>query len=135
MEKKKMTDTDPLILYLSGAFDIGGCIKIETPKKASGASLFVWITYKSFKLMEILQKRGAHIGQKADGAYRAKWRDHGAYNVLRKLMPYLVIRKEQAKIALEFFEERERDKTPSTDAIFKLRLRLEKRKDNDEGNK
>ena len=131
-ETIKQRETDLLIPYISGLFDIGGCIKIETPKKATEASLFIWITYKAFGLMELLQKKGAHIGQKSDGAYRAKWRDRQAYFLLRKLIPFLIIRKEQARIALEFFEEREKGKTASTDSIFKLRLRLCKRKDNDE---
>lgn len=136
MRDRKMTDAvDPFLSYIAGCFDIGGCVKIETPKKLTEASLFIWITYKNFKLMELLQKKGAHIGQKADGTYRAKWRDQAAYFLLKKLMPYLVVRKEQAKIGVEFFEERKNNKTPQTDAINKLRLRLEKRKDNDEGGK
>jgi hypothetical protein len=133
MDKIKPQGTDPLLAYLSGLFDIGGCIKIETPKKSAEASLFIWVTYKNFRLMELLQKRGAHIGQKSDGAYRAKWRDRAAFVMLKKLMPYLIIRKDQAKIGVEFFDEKQENNTPQTDTIFKLRLRLQKRRDSDEG--
>ncbi len=133
MRERKMAETvDPLISYIAGCFDVGGCIKIETPKKSNEASLFIWITHRNFKLMELLQKKGAHIGQKSDGAYRAKWRDQYAYFMLKKLLPYLKVRKEQANIGVEFFDEKNRNKTLTTDAIYKLRLRLCKRKENDE---
>jgi hypothetical protein len=127
--RKKLSDvsTNPLIPYLGGIFDIGGCVRIEVPKKGTKASLYVWITSKNFELMEVLQGFGAYVSQKADGQYRAKWRDKRAYDVLRSITPYLHILKEQALCGIEFFEAKQRDPEISEETIFRLRLKLLKK--------
>lgn len=121
--------SNPLLLYLVGIFDGLGCVRIETPKKGEKPSLYMWITSKHFELMEMLQKFGAHIGRKADGQYRAKWRDQKAYNLLKQLFPYLTIRKDQATCGIEFYENRKRDPEGQNDIVYRLRLRLLKREE------
>jgi len=129
---------DTLLVYIAAALDIAGSIKIEVPRKTGderGSSLLVWITSKKFKLMELLQKRGAFVTPTADGQYRGKWKDRNAARLLKQLMPYLSLRKAQAKIGVEFIEEREQNPTEHTDAIYRLRLKLQKRADEDDSDK
>ena len=124
---KKGTESNPQILYISGIFDGLGCVRIETPKKGERSSLYIWITSKHFELMELLQKFGAHIGKKSDGQYRAKWRDQKAYNILRQLTPILTIRREQAKVGMEFFDYKKRNPNIDEDVVYRLRLKLLKK--------
>jgi hypothetical protein len=112
------------IQYIAGLFDIGGCVRIENPGKDQRASLYVWITSKHFELMEVLQAIGAHIGKKQDGQYRAKWRDGRAQLLLRQVLPYLVVRKEQAKLGIEFMDQRKQKPDVNEDQIFRIRLKL-----------
>lgn len=127
--RRKLTDvsTNPLILYLSGVFDVGGCVKIEVPKKGAQASLYIWVTSKHFTLMEVLQGFGAYVSQKADGQYRAKWRDKRAYDILKGMIPHLKVRKDQALCGLEFFEAKQRDPILKDEVIFRGRLKLLKK--------
>lgn len=129
--RKKLTDvsTNPLILYLAGVFDTVGCVRIETPIKGAKPSLYIWITSKHFGLMEVLQGLGAYVSQKADGQYRAKWRDKRAYDVLKSLVSYLRIRKEQALCGIEFFEAKTHDPNLEEEIIFRIRLRLLKKEE------
>lgn len=129
MRRAKLTDvsTNPLILYLSGIFDIGGCVKIEVPKKGAKASLYIWVTSKHFSLMEFLQSFGAYVSRKTDGQYRAKWRDKRAYDILKAMVPHLKVRKDQAVCGLEFFEEKQRDPALNDEVIFRGRLKLLKK--------
>ena len=112
------------IQYIAGLFDIGGCVRVENPGKDQRASLYVWITSKHFELMEVLQAIGAHIGKKQDGQYRAKWRDGRAQLLLRQVLPYLVVRKEQAKLGIEFMDQRKQKPDVNEDQIFRIRLKL-----------
>jgi hypothetical protein len=121
------------IAYVAGLFDIGGCVRIENPGKGLRASLYVWITSKHFELMEALQTMGAHIGKKQDGQYRAKWRDAKAYSLLKQLMPSLIVRKEQARVGIEFLESRKEGTNNDEDQIFRIRLKLLKK--DEEGEK
>jgi len=132
--RKKLFDvsTNPLILYLSGIFDVKGCVRIEVPKKGAKASLYIWVTSKNFGLMEIMQGFGAYVSQKADGQYRAKWRDKRAYDTLQAIIPYLHVRKDQAICGLEFFEAKQRDPALSEEVIFRMRLKLLKKEEDNE---
>jgi len=112
------------IQYIAGLFDVGGCVRVENPGKDQRASLYVWITSKHFELMEVLQAIGAHIGKKQDGQYRAKWRDGRAQLLLRQVLPYLVVRKEQAKLGIEFMDQRKQKPDVNEDQIFRIRLKL-----------
>jgi len=128
-----MKHKDTEIAFLSGLFDIKGTIKIETPKKSKTASLYIWITDKHFSLMEFLQSFGCRIGRKNDGQYRAKWKDRNAHNILKMILPYLVTKKDQAEVGIEFYEGKERNLNIQENEIpLKLRLRLLKRDDPDE---
>ena len=117
------------IMYLAGVLDSLGCVRIESLRKGEQATLCLWITSKHFELMEIMQKFGAHVGQKSDGQYRAKWKDQRAYSILKQVVSYLTFRKAQARIGMEFFENQKRDPTGNNDQFYRLRLRLLKREE------
>ncbi len=123
MFKRKETD----LAFLAGLFDIRGCIKIEAPKKSETLSLYTWITSKSFKLMEFLQLFGAKVGQRPDKQYKAKWRDKGAYSMLKLVEPYLMVKKDQAEVGIEFFDAKSKEAGSDTLIPLTLRLRLMRR--------
>lgn len=129
--RKKLTDVslNPLIIYLSGIFDARGCVRIEVPKKGAKPSLYIWVTSKNFGLMEVLQGLGAYVSQKADGQYRARWRDKRAYDVLKTIAQFLHIKKDQAVCGIEFFESKLKDPEISDETIFRLRLKLLKKEE------
>jgi len=113
------------LAYLTGLFDIGGCIKISIPFESEEASLYVWITSKNTQVMKFLELFGAKVDQKADGQFRAKWRDKYAFNLLKNMMPYIKIKREQAKVGIEFFAEKLKDNTIDTEK-YQIRLKLAK---------
>lgn len=125
----KANEINSIISYIGGLFDVGGCVKIETPRKATKPSLYIWITSRHFQLMELLQNFGAYVGQKADGQYRAKWRNGNAYRILKQILPILIVRKEQARCGIEFTDNRKRDPNGENDIIYQLRLKLLKKEE------
>jgi len=126
----KTTEVEkPLLLYIAGLFDGLGTVKIETPRKAQIPSLYIWITSKHWGLMEVLQKFGAYVGRKSDGQWRARWRDNHAYRILKSITPYLTVRKEQAKVGIEFIENRKGDPNGENDVVYRMRLKLLKKEE------
>ncbi len=127
--KELTKGVNPLTLYLAGLFDGLGTVKIETPKKGMRPCLYAWITSPHFKLMEILQKVGAHISHRPDGNYRARWKEHSANKMLQSIRPYLQTKKEIAICGNEFFENKGKDPTGENDVVYRLRLKLIKTSD------
>lgn len=119
--------------YVAGLFDIGGCVKIEPPRKEGKSALLVWITSKNFKVIEALQAFGAYVGQKQGGQYRAKWKDKKAYVFLKAVSPYLIMRKDQANVGMEFWEEKTQSPTEETDMVYIVRLKLLKKVEEEGG--
>lgn len=115
--------------YLAGVIDSLGCVRIESLRKGEQASLCLWVTSKHFDLMEIMQKFGAHVARKSDGQYRAKWKDQKAYSVLKSIVQFLVLRKAQARVAMEFQEQRKQNPTGENDQFYRMRLKLLKREE------
>jgi len=124
MNKKLTDESNPLISYISGAFDVGGCVRIETLMKGKPACLYIWITSKHFALMEKLQSLGAHVTKRPDGQFRAKWREHRALMILHSMLPYLVVRKDQAICGIEFFNSKKQGDPQFDENIYRLRLKL-----------
>jgi hypothetical protein len=123
--KKELTKVQsPLILYLAGLFDGLGTVKIESPKKGMRPCLYAWITSPHFELMENLQRVGAHITQRPDGNYRARWKERGAYKILQSIKPYLSFKKELVTCGIDFFENKEKDPNGENDVVYRLRLKL-----------
>jgi len=79
--------------------------------------------------MEQMQKFGAHVGRKTDGQYRAKWKDQKAYILLKTVVQHLAVRRDQARLGMEFHEQKKRDLTGGDDQFFRLRLKLLKKEE------
>lgn len=129
MKKELTKGANPLTLYLSGLFDGLGTVKIETPKKGLRPCLYAWITSPQFRLMEVLQRLGAHISRRPDNAYRARWKERNAYRMLQSIKSNLTIKKEMAICGIEFWENKERDSSGENDVVYRLRLKLLKAAD------
>lgn len=118
-----MKDTDAA--YISALIDSIGSLKIEPPKKGLECNLYIGITKKDFKLMEFLQKSGAFIIHLDDGQFKAKWTNHQAYHLLKSIISYSVMKKEQMKVGIEFFEAKTSKTKQENFAIpFRLRLKM-----------
>ena len=118
-----MRDTDAA--YISALIDSIGSLKIESPKKGLECSLYIGITRKDFKLMEYLQKAGAFIISLEDGQFRAKWKDQGAYHLLKSIIPFSKMKKEQVKVCIEFFEAKtSKTKQENFSIPYILRLKM-----------
>ncbi len=124
MNKEPTKVTNPLIFYLAGLFDGLGTVKIETPKKGMRPCLYAWITSPHFELMEVLQRLGAHISQRSEGKYRARWKEKSAYRMLSSIQHHLYFKKELAICGIDFFENKEKDASGTNDVVYKLRLKL-----------
>ena len=127
--EKVGTETAARVRYLAGVLDSLGCVRIEALRKGERATLCLWVTSKHFPLMEVMQKFGAHIGRKSDGQYRAKWKDQKAYLVLKSVVQHLAVRRDQARVGMEFQEQRKQDPTGENDQFYRLRLKLLKREE------
>lgn len=121
-----MKETD--CAYIAALIDTIGVIKIEPQKKGEISSLYVWITRSDFKLMEYLQPAGAYVLSLDGGRFRAKWRDHGAYRLLRSILRFSKEKREQMQIGIEFFEAKTSEqKEEKFDIPYRLRLKLLKK--------
>jgi hypothetical protein len=120
--------------YAAGIFDIHGSIKILIPdKEDQEPSLYMKVTAKNINLMKFLQLFDAVVGASSGGQFRAKWKDENACRFLKLLLPYLIVKKEQAELGIEFWESRiKAPQTKETANEFKVRLSLLKRDDLDE---
>ena len=125
---------DSDIAYAAGIFDTIGSINVIhtlTPEEGIDEHcLFVWITSSNFKLMTYLQKFDAVIGKRADGKYKAKWKDILAAKFLSLIIPYLKIKTDQADLGIEFMQYKSIAKDPKTYVLpLSKRLKLLKRED------
>jgi len=102
--------------YLVGVFDIHGSIKIIVPDKANplDSSLYVWITSKYPELMKFLQIFDAVVSRVSGGQFRAKWKDNNAHRILKIMLPYLIIKKDQAEVGIEFYTNKTNNISPET---------------------
>ena len=118
-----MKDTDSA--YIAALIDSIGTIKIEPPKKGELSCLYVWITRNEFKLMEYLQRAGAYIIDMGKGQFRAKWKDHKAYRLLRSISRFSQMKRDQIQVGIEFFEAKTSEqKEEKFDMPYRLRLKL-----------
>ena len=121
---------DSEIGYAAGLFDTTGNINILVPNDdISQASLFVWVTANSFKLMTILQRFGATIDRKGR-QFKAKWKDHKAYSFLKLLLSHARVKRDQIEVGIEFFDSKLKNEDPQSYVLpLKVRLRLLKKDD------
>lgn len=124
MTKESAKVENPLILYLAGIFDGLGTVKIEIPKKGMRPCLYAWITSPHFKLMETLQRLGAHISHRSEGNFRARWKENSAYRMLQSIKGTLSIKKDIVICGIEFWENKEKDSSGKDDIVYQLRLKL-----------
>lgn len=101
---------DNELAYLAGFFDGEGCISINRNSSQHYGLLLAAAQINPAPLFLLYQRFGGYIvrKQRPTDRYRAvhQWRSSGreAADVLRQLQPYLVVKKEEADIAIEFQE-------------------------------
>ena len=111
--------------YIAALIDTIGSIKIEPPKKSEISCLYVRVIRSDFKLMEYLQRAGAYIIDLGEGRFEAKWKDHKAYYLLKSIIIFSQLKKEQMAVGIEFFEVKTKEpKEEKFDIPFRLRLKL-----------
>jgi hypothetical protein len=110
----KITDTD--LAWAAGIIDGEGCISIFkcSPKSKPGSqrsyTLYVRVGNSSFPMTKKLQRLfGGGIGFRPAGRWKSKlpeykWNvsTHKAVSCLKLILPYLVAKKDQAEVGIEF---------------------------------
>lgn len=121
-----MKETD--CAYIAALIDSIGTLKIEPSKKGEISCLYVWITKNDVKLMLFLQRAGAFIIDLGDGQFRAKWRDHKAYRLIKSIMPFSQMKREQLQVGIEFMDAKTSEtKENQFDIPYRLRLKMLKK--------
>lgn len=111
-------DKKTKLAYAAGFLDGEGCIKIakRNPRNGRSAnySLLVSITQKDGRPVDWLFGNFGGVvylkNKKTDGSnWIYEWRstDTGAYKFLKSVVPFLLVKKEQAELAIQFQERRE----------------------------
>lgn len=99
---------------MAGFFDGEGCIRIN--KRLRGTyteySVFITVGQKDGAVIDWIVKNygGGSYLIKRDGSYVWTATNKIAYNVLKKIEPYLKYKKPQSEIAISFFEGRNQGK-------------------------
>lgn len=104
---------EKILAYCAGLFDGEGCVEIysATPPKASKSPSFylrVTIVQKEGLVMNWLEDNfGGYVAVDSHGGYYIhRWdiRSKQALEFLKLIYPFLIVKKEQVKVALEFEE-------------------------------
>lgn len=97
--------------YLAGFFDGEGCINLQKTNKLSKTyRMRVFVaqldTRPLYKFKEIFNDGFIYKWVNNAGHIQYQWEIHGkkSVNVLKALLPYLIVKKEQAKLAVKWFE-------------------------------
>lgn len=99
------------IIFLSGVVDSEGCILIKTANNCYNLVLEVTMAHKPMveKFLHILGfgsfnsvKRKQITNQKQAWRYSAS--GEGAKKIIELILPYMIVKKEEAEMALEFLE-------------------------------
>ena len=106
-------DKEIKLSYASGIFDGEGCVRITKQQRNNGRSLqyalLVSITQKDGKLMDWLYGNFAgvvYLKNKSGENWIYEWRadNFKAYEFLKKIFPFLIVKKEQVALAIRFQE-------------------------------
>ena len=114
------------IRYVAGFFDGEGSVSITRRKPRIGASgqptspkyileAIIWNTNR--RVLELIQqdfggvlKRRRPRGNQRKESWGLVWSHGRAYSFLERVFPYLVVKREQAKLGLMYWESRKRSK-------------------------
>ena len=137
------------IQYIAGFFDGEGCVNIYQMKKGVkkdriGYELSASVHNTNVKIIDILKNQfGGYVNKRVRNnnrwktAYDWKLSSSKAYEFLKQIEPHLILKKEQARIAIEFQnlkkskEFRFRPSTPNEDEFYEIcyqQMRLLNRK-------
>jgi len=104
-------------IYMAGFFDGEGCIRIN--KRIRGTyteyTVFITVGQKDGAIMDWIVENfdGGSYLIKRDNSYVWTATNKIAYDVLKRITPYLKYKKPQAEIAIDFFEGRNEGKKTS----------------------
>ena len=93
------------LAYIAGFFDGEGCIMAFTHPQSKSVYPRLVITQRDPAPLEWIHKYlGGYLLQDRRGIWRLRWDARKAEHVLRLIEPYLVLKRDQAKLALTLFE-------------------------------
>lgn len=113
--------------YIAGLIDGDGCIHLDNSNDKLYVAIQVSMTCKEIIDLLYVQFGGGfcEIQPKKDNskvAYQWKVRSDAAIHLLVDIFPYLVVKKEQAKLAMQFYSLNDND--AKTNAYFKSQMHL-----------
>jgi hypothetical protein len=104
----KLSETE--VVYVAGLIDGEGTITVRCRTKGQYCQPQVMVCNTSLSLAEWLEDRGFHISWASNNKGRLYWRvsitGWTIIDPLRRLLPYLVVKKRQAQLVIEFIELR-----------------------------
>jgi hypothetical protein len=97
------------IAYIAGLFDGEGCVRIYTEDNKKWFILQITISNTCVPLLLEIQKHyGGNVSGRRNGlCYSWSMTSKPAAEILKKMLPYLIVKKEQAEIAIEFQARKE----------------------------
>ena len=104
-----MTETDRA--YTAGILDGDGSIKIERREKGKGYWLRVEVTQKDIPIVRWLEEtwRGSYVnGPYENTGFHWYIGGRAAAPFLREILPYLILKKREAEVGIEFQEFKDR---------------------------
>jgi hypothetical protein len=110
-----MPQADLICVWAAGFFDGEGCVRIKRDKRSGGVYYQLWVSVgqKARGPLEVLRKRfGGQINfVRATEAWQWSIVSTQAEAMLREIQPYLVLKGPQVELALEFQNDKPRQKT------------------------
>jgi hypothetical protein len=108
----KMKRTD--LAYLAGTMDSDGCISIQKYSNCKSYRLVLQVVQRDLPMIEHLYNNfGGSVclnshkrKDRVDFYFRWMATDHSAYNLLKQIYPYLILKKKQADIAFMLYDEK-----------------------------
>src|SRR4051812_24103916 len=124
--RRGLVSNEGFISYAAGFFDGEGCVQIRVsyPRGTKSYSMRLQVSQVDVRPLEMLQQRWGGSLRLEPHRPRPIWRwclqAHQAQAFLEEILPYLVVKRDQAEIAISF-QRRRRKKSTSP----KLRLASE----------
>ena len=116
MDSNKNITTENLA-YLAGLLDGDGSITLKRVNKHKASfKLLIFVANTNMPVLKWIQNKFGgkiYVYDRQDGIRKplGKWHTftNNAYTVLKQIYPYLIIKKEHAKLAINFVEKLNRD--------------------------
>lgn len=108
--------------YIAGFMDGEGCIMAFTHPQSKGIYPRVVLTQRNpAPLKAIHAKCGGYLHQDHRGIWRLRWDARKAEELLKEVVPYLILKRRQAELALLLFEMEPDERLKAKEELKRLK--------------